>query len=157
MYNNLRCPTNVWHLLYITYWSKVLTDQQILCRFFRKHKIVKNLQTATIKQVIIHLSNLLKCFFQKSYYVIFFGQKKWKVPYPNTRLQLHNCWLFCVLDIQEHTFFHWFWRGARWLSGSLKTTNQPNPLVLNRKKCWVASLWVLFVLRFISDNVFIKG
>ena len=43
-------------------------------RFFRKHKIVKNLKTATIKQVIIHLSNLLKrfFFFRKSHYVFFF-------------------------------------------------------------------------------------
>ena len=58
------------------YWSKVLTDEQGLCRFFRKHKIVKNLKTATIKQVIIYLSNLLKCFFRKSHYVFFFfGQK----------------------------------------------------------------------------------
>ena len=46
------------------YWSKVTTDQQGLCRFFRKNKIVKNLKTATIKQVIIHLSNLLKCLIQ---------------------------------------------------------------------------------------------
>ena len=47
------------------YWSIFLSDQQGLCRFFRKHKTVKNLKTATIKQVIIHLSNVLKCsFFQ---------------------------------------------------------------------------------------------
>ena len=56
----------------IIYWSKVLTDQQGLCRFFRKHKIVKNLKTATIKQVIIHLSNLQKMFF----FLFFFFQKK---------------------------------------------------------------------------------
>ena len=55
----------------VVYWSKVLTDQQGLCRYFWKHKIVKNLKTATTKQVIIHLSNLLKCFFRKSHYVIF--------------------------------------------------------------------------------------
>ena len=90
------------------YWSKVLTDQQGLCRVFRKHKIANNLKTATIKQVIIHLSNLLKYFFQKTSLCNFFGQK-WKVPYPNTRLQFHNCWLSRVLDIQDHTFFHWFW------------------------------------------------
>ena len=46
------------------YWSKVLTDQQGLFRFFRKHKIVKN-----------HLSNLLKRFFQKKSLCNFFGQK----------------------------------------------------------------------------------
>ena len=92
----------------VVYWSKVLTDQQGLCRYFWKHKIVKNLKTATTKQVIIHLSNLLKCFFQKKSLCNFFGQK-WKVPYPNTRLQFHNCWLSRVLDIQDHTFFYWFW------------------------------------------------
>ena len=54
----------------------------------------------------------------------------------NTCLQFHNCWLSRVLDIQNHTFFHWFWM---------------------EKKCWFVSLWVLFVLRFINDNVFIKG
>ena len=59
--------------LQLLYWSKVLTDQQGLCRFFKKHKIVKNLQTATIKQVISHLSNLLKCFF---FFFFFFFQKK---------------------------------------------------------------------------------
>ena len=31
------------------------------------------------------------------------------------------------------------------------------PMVLNGKKCWFVSLWVLFVLQFISDYVFIKG
>ena len=65
----------------IIYWSKVLTDQQGSCRFFRKHKIVKNLKTATIKQVIIHLSNLLKRFFRKSHYV-FFLVKNGKYPTP---------------------------------------------------------------------------
>ena len=63
----------------VIYWSKVLTDQQGLCRVFRKHKIVNNLKTATIKQVIIHLTNLLKCFFQKSHYVIFWS-KNGKYP-----------------------------------------------------------------------------
>ena len=52
------------------YWSKVLTDQRGLCRFFRKHKTVKNLKTATIKRVIIHLSNL-----QKKSLCNVFGQK----------------------------------------------------------------------------------
>ena len=96
------------HVIRLVYWFKVLTDQQGLCRFFRKHKIVKNLKTATVKKVIIHLSNLLKCFFRKCHYV-FFLVKKWKVPYPNTILQFHNCWLSRVLDIQDHTFFHWLW------------------------------------------------
>ena len=65
-------------------------------RFFRKHKIVKNLKTATIKQVIIHLSNLLKRFFFFSekvimyFFFFFFFVKNWKVTYPNTRLQFHN-------------------------------------------------------------------
>ena len=31
------------------YWSKVLADQPEWCRFFRKHKIIKNLKRATIK------------------------------------------------------------------------------------------------------------
>ena len=110
------------------YWSKVLTD-----RFFRKHNIVKNLKTETIKQVIIHLSNLLKCFFfffqKKS--LCFFLVKKWKASYPNTRLLIISC--------IGHSRSHFL------------------PLDLNGKKCWFASLWVLFVLRFISDNVFVKG
>ena len=53
------------------YWSKVLTDQPGSCQFFRKYKIVKNLKRATIKQVIILLSKLLKFSFRKSHYVTF--------------------------------------------------------------------------------------
>ena len=71
------------------YWSKVLIDQQGLCQFFRKHKIVTKLETATIKQVIIHLSNLLKCFFKKRQYVFIFGQKI-ESTLPKSRLQFHN-------------------------------------------------------------------
>ena len=56
----------------LVYWSKVLTDQQGLCIFFRKHKIVKNLKTAKIKQVIVHLSNLLKCVFREKVIMLFF-------------------------------------------------------------------------------------
>ena len=104
-----KLPYHLYQVIFgVIYWSKVLTGHQGLCRVFRKHKIVNNLKTATIKQVIIHLSNLLKCFFRKGHYVIFLV-KKWKVSYPNTRLQFHNCWLSRVLDIQDHTFFHWFW------------------------------------------------
>ena len=51
------------------YWSKVLTNQPGWYRFFRKHKIVNNLKRATIKQVIIHLSKLLKFIFRKNHYV----------------------------------------------------------------------------------------
>ena len=69
------------------YWSKFLTDQPGLCRFFRKHKILKHPKIATIKQVIIHLSKLLKSIFRKSQYITFLV-KKWKVPYQNTRFKL---------------------------------------------------------------------
>ena len=90
------------------YWSNVLTDQPRWYRFFRKHKIVNNLKRATIKQVIIHLSKLLKTNFRKSHYVTFWVQKMERTL-PNTRLQFYDCWLFRLLDIQNHTFFHWFW------------------------------------------------
>ena len=53
------------------YWSKVRTDQTEWYRFFRKHKIVNNLKRVTIKQVIIHLSKLLKFIFRKRHYVTF--------------------------------------------------------------------------------------
>ena len=71
-YFDIQTPNanTIWNLLVwiaidnkLLYWSKVLTDQQGLCRFFWKHKIVKNLKTATIKQVIIQLSNSLYFFF----------------------------------------------------------------------------------------------
>ena len=90
------------------YWSKVLTDQPGWYRFFRKHKIVNNLKRTTIKQMIIHLSKLPNFIFRKSNYVTFLV-KKWNVPYQNTRLQFYHCWLSRVLDVQNHTFFHWFW------------------------------------------------
>ena len=52
--------------LLIIHWSKVLTDQQGLCRFSRKHKIVKNLKTATIKQVIYSSFKFTKkCFSER--------------------------------------------------------------------------------------------
>ena len=52
----------------ITYTGpKVLTDQPGRCHFFRKYKIVKSLKRITIKQVIIHLSKLLKFIFRKSH------------------------------------------------------------------------------------------
>ena len=89
------------------YWSKVLTDQPGRCQFFRKYKIVKNLKRATIKQVIIQLSKLLKFIFRKSHYVTFL-HKTLNVPYRNTRLQFYHCYLSSVLDIQNHTFFHRF-------------------------------------------------
>ena len=90
------------------YWSKILTDQPGWYRFFRKHKMAKNLKRVTIKQVIIHLSKLLKFIFRKIHDVTFLV-KKWTVPYQNTHLQFYHCWLSRVLDIQNHTFFHWFW------------------------------------------------
>ena len=120
--------------MWIIYWSKVLTDQQGSCRYFRKHKIVKNLKTATIKQVIIHLSNLLKRFFRKSHYVFFWSKMESTLPqYAPSISQL------LIIPCIGHSRSHFL------------------PLVLNGKKRWFAYLWVLFVLRFISDNVFIKG
>ena len=92
------------------YWSKALPDQPGWCRFFRKYSIVQNLKRATIKQVIIHLSKLLKFIFRKSHYVTFLANN-WKVPCQNTRLQFDHCWLSRVLDIQNFSFFHWFWMG----------------------------------------------
>ena len=116
---------NIYINIYI-YWSKVLTDQQGLCRFFRKHKTVKNLKTATIKQLIIHLSNFLKCVYRKIHYVIFLSKNE---KYP-TQIRAFN---FTTVDYPVYWTFK------------------------NGKQCWFASLWVLFVLRIISDNVFIKG
>ena len=76
------CPTEKCQSLIMAlqiYWSKVLTDQPGLCRFFRKHKIVKkkkkkNLKTERVKQVIIHLSKLLKFIFRKSHNVNFWSE-----------------------------------------------------------------------------------
>ena len=50
-----------------------------------------------------------KIYFQKINHYVIFLVRKWKVPYRNTRLQFHNCWLSRLLDIQNHAFFHWFW------------------------------------------------
>ena len=103
----------------------VQTDQPGRCQFFRKYEIVKNLKKATIKLVIIHLSNLLKLYFRKSHYVTFLF-KTLNVPYWNTHLQFDHCWLSRVLDTQNHTFSI----GFEW-------------------KCWFVNLWLLTVLRFI--------
>ena len=114
------------------YWSKVLTDQPGLCRFFRKHKIVKDLKTATLKQVFIYLSKLLKFIFRKSHYVTFSVKKKKESTQPKYAPSISQLLITCILCIghSNHTFFHWFWM---------------------EKKGWFASLWGLFVLQFISD------
>ena len=92
----------------VRYYTGPKADQPGLGRFSRKHKIVKNLNTVTIKQVIIHLPKLLKFIFRKSHCVTFLV-KKWKVPYQNTRLQF------------EHYPLYW-------------TKSHFLPLVLNGKK-----------------------
>ena len=71
---------------------------------FRKHKITKDLKRATVEQLIIYLSKLQKFIFRKKY-VHFFGRKKESIlpKYAPT------IWLSRALDIQNHTFFHWFW------------------------------------------------
>ena len=51
--------------------------------------------------------NIAKIYFQKKSLCNFLV-KKWKVPYQNTTFQFQSCWSR-VLDIQNHTFFHWFW------------------------------------------------
>ena len=68
------------------YWPKVLTDQSGWTRFFRRLEILRKLKRTNLKQVIIHLSKLLKFIFEKSHYVTFFASD-WKVPYQNMRLQ----------------------------------------------------------------------
>ena len=64
--------------LLIIYWSKVLTDEQGLCRFSRKHKIVKNLKTATIKQVIYSSFKFTKKLFSERVIMYFFWSKNGK-------------------------------------------------------------------------------
>ena len=59
---------------YYVYWPKVLTDQSEWSRFFRKLEILRTLKRTNLKQVIIHLSKLLKFIFRKSHYVMF-GQR----------------------------------------------------------------------------------
>ena len=82
-----------------------------------------------------YFSKLLKFIFRKSHYITFLANS-WKVPYQNIRLQFDHCWLSRVLDIQNLSFFHWFWMG---------------------KKCRFVILGVLFVLWFISETFLIKG
>ena len=62
------------------YWPKVLTVQSGWSRFFRKHELWRKLKRTNYKQVIIHLSKLLKFIFRKSHYVTFLASD-WKVPY----------------------------------------------------------------------------
>ena len=89
------------------HWSKVLNNQLGWC-FFRKHKIVKNLKRATIKQVIIHLSKSRKFIFRKSLYVTFFGQKMERTL-PEYAPSILPVFIICVFVVQNHTFFFWFW------------------------------------------------
>ena len=99
--------------------SKFLTDQQRLCLFLRKRKTVKNLKTATIKHVIIHLSNVLKCFFRKKslcIFFIFFWSKNGKYP---TQIRTFTS---TTVDYPVYSRSHFL------------------PLDLNGKKCWFANL-----------------
>ena len=82
------------------YWSKVLPDQPArMMSNFQETKTVQNLKTATIKQVIIHLSKLLNFIFRKSHYVTFFGQQLGSTL-PKYAPSIDHCWLFRVLDSQ---------------------------------------------------------
>ena len=93
----------------------VLTDQPGLCQFFRKHKIVKNLNlTATIKQVIIHLSKLLKFIFRKSHYVTFLVKKKMESTLPKYAPSISQLLIISCIGYSKSHFL---------------------PLVLNGKKC----------------------
>ena len=59
------------------YWSKVLIDQQGLCQFFRKHKIVKKNENSDNKSGDYSSFKFTKMVSQKkslSHYV-FFGSK----------------------------------------------------------------------------------
>ena len=120
---------------WILYWSKVLTDQSEY-RFIRKHKIVNNPKRATIKQVIIHLSKLLKFIFRKSHCVTFFLSKNWTYP---IKIRAFN---FTTVDYPVYWTFKITLSsiGFEW-----------------KKKCWLFSLRVLSALRFISETFFIKG
>ena len=57
------------------YWPKVQTDQSGWSRFFRKLEIFRKWKRTNLKQMIIHLSKLLKFIFRKSHYVSFLGQR----------------------------------------------------------------------------------
>ena len=118
------------HQMFV-YWSKVLTDQPGSCQFFRKYKIiVNNLKRATIKQVIILLSKLLKFIFRKSHFVTFL-LKTLNVPCRNTRLQYPVYWTFNIT--RSSIGFEW------------------------KKKCCFVSPWLLFVLRFIRGTFSMNG
>ena len=63
------------------YLSKVLTDQQGLCRFFRKHKIVKKDENSDNKTGDYSSFKFTKMFFfQKKSLCNCFGQKNGKYP-----------------------------------------------------------------------------
>ena len=62
------------------YWLKVLIDQSGWNQFFRKLEILRKLKWTNLKQVIIHLSKLLKFIFRKGHYITFLASG-WKAPY----------------------------------------------------------------------------
>ena len=123
------------------YWSKVLTDQQGLCRFFRKHKNSKISENSNNKTGDYSSFKFTKMFFQKKSLCIFLVQKMEstlpRYEYP-TQICAFN---FTTFDYPV------YWTFKITLSS----------IGFEWKKALICYLWVLFVLRFISDNVFIKG
>ena len=79
-------------------------SSRMMSIFFRKHKLVKDLKRATVKQMIIYLSKLLQFIQVQNKLLCNFMAEKWKVPYQSTSLQFD----YRMYWIQNHTFFHWF-------------------------------------------------
>ena len=76
---------------------------------FRKHKIVQNLKIATVKQVISHLSKLLKFIFRKSHYVLFGQKMESTLPkYPP------SVWPLLIIPCIGHSESHFLPFGFEW-------------------------------------------
>ena len=116
------------HPVDYVYRSKALTDQPELYRFFRKHKLVKKSENSDNKTGDYSSFKIAKIYMSLCN---LFGQKM------ESTLPKYAPSIYTTVDYPVYWTF--------------------KIILSSIGKCWFASLWVLFVLRFISDNVFIKG
>ena len=98
------------------YWSKVLTDQQGLCRFFRKHKNSKISENSDNKTGDYSSFKFTKMFFQKKSLCIFLV-KKMESTLPKYAPSISQ---LLIIRCIGHSRSHFL------------------PLVLNGKKHWFA-------------------
>ena len=88
-------------------WSNVLTDQLGRYQFFKKYKIVKNLKKKKNdnKTDDYLCFKITKAYLQKKSLCNFFVQniERTLLKYAPSILRPYR-----VLDIQNHTFLHWF-------------------------------------------------